>query len=152
MQPEYSAMLSILNKFHNVCACERLFWEKKKNIASATQKILSFWRTGWNKIIHLTDHFVRGIYLALSEGDIRENGTYITMWKLLSEEVQVYGSRARPFIDNKLSLSAWHTDKDGTNERAPPLHPSLTIPKGIIYHPSECGTYWIISSVDDSFE
>lgn len=45
------------------------------------------------------------IFSAVRE-DIAENGTYITMQKLLSEEVQVYGSRARPFIDNKLSLSA----------------------------------------------
>lgn len=54
----------------------------------------------------MTVHFVHvDIFSAVRE-DITENGTYITMQELLSEEVQVYGSRARPFTENKLSLSA----------------------------------------------
>lgn len=57
-------------------------------------------------MITLTVNFVHvDIFSAVRE-DITENGTYITMQKLLSEEVQVYGSRARTFIENKLSVSA----------------------------------------------
>lgn len=65
-----------------------------------------FWRIGRNKIIHLTDHFVFVVIFSAVREDIAEKGTYITMEKLLSEDVQVYGSRACPFIENKLSLSA----------------------------------------------
>lgn len=73
------------------------------------------------------------------------------MWKLLSEGLQVYGSRAPPFTQNKLIVAAWHTDKESTHKNGSAA-PSPTLPKGIIYQPSECSTYWIISSTDDSFE
>lgn len=43
------------------------------------------------------------IYLVLSEG-ITANNTCSTKQDVLSEEVQVYGSRAGPFTENKLSL------------------------------------------------
>lgn len=84
------------------------------------------WKTGWNKMIRLTDHFVHVVIFSTVREDITENGTYITMQKLLSEEVQVYGSRARPFIENKLSISAWHTDQDSTNKTALQLHLCLS--------------------------
>lgn len=54
----------------------------------------------------MTDHFVFVVIFSAVREDIAEKGTYITMEKLLSQDVQVYGSRARPFIDNKLRLSA----------------------------------------------